>query len=78
MRSTLLTDESGFGGFITLVRSKDNTLRDQMGFMFTQDQIDEIRYFLDLTEKRINKAGVDVDQYNKDLYEKLMGGVLDE
>ena len=71
MKSTPLTDELPLGGFLTLVRSDDGTLRDQMGFMLTQDQIDEIRYFLDLTERTINKAGIDVERHNKLLLEKM-------
>lgn len=42
--------------------------------MFTQEEIDEIRFFLDYTEMKINKAGVDVEKYNEQRIKELNGG----
>lgn len=69
-----LMDDSPFGGVAILCLQSDHTLRDNMGFMFTQEEIDEIRFFLDYTEMKINKAGVDVEAYNKQQINKLNGG----
>lgn len=44
-----------------------------MGFMFTQEEIDEIRFFLDYTEMKINKAGVDVEKYNEQRIKAFFG-----
>lgn len=69
-----LMDDSPFGGVAILCLQSDHTLRDNMGFMFTQEEIDEIRFFLDYTEMKINKNGVDVDAYNKQRINELNGG----
>ncbi len=69
-----LMDDSPFGGVAILCLQSDHTLRDNMGLMFTQEEIDEIRFFLDYTEMKINKAGVDVDKYNKQRIKELNGG----
>lgn len=69
-----LMDDSSFGGVAILCLQSDHTLRDNMGLMFTQEEIDEIRFFLDYTEMKINKAGVDVDKYNKQRIKELNGG----
>ena len=62
------------GGVVILCMQSDHTLRDNMGLMFTQEEIDEIRFFLDQTEMKINKNGVDVDAYNKQRINELNGG----
>lgn len=67
-------DDSPFGGVVILCLQSDHTLRDNMGLMFTQEEIDEIRFFLDYTEMKINKNGVDVDAYNKQRINELNGG----
>ena len=69
-----LMDDSPFGGVAILCLQSDHTLRDNMGLMFTKEEIDEIRFFLDYTEMKINKAGVDVDKYNKQRIKELNGG----
>ena len=69
-----LMDDSPFGGVAILCLQSDHTLRDNMGLMFTQEEIDEIRFFLDYTEMKINKAGVEVDKYNKQRIKELNGG----
>jgi hypothetical protein len=43
-------------------------------YVYTQEEIDEIRFFLDYTEMKINKNGVDVDAYNKQRINELNGG----
>lgn len=68
-----LMDGSPFGGVAILCLQSDHTLRDNMGFMFTQEEIDEIRFFLDYTEMKINKAGVDVEKYNEQRIKAFFG-----
>lgn len=68
-----LMDDSFFGGFTVLCLQNDHTLRDNMGFMLTQEEIDEIRFFLDYTEMKINKAGVDVEKYNEQHLKEFFG-----
>lgn len=68
---TNLSREGLLGGTILLVRA-GNVLTDQGITYLTNEEIDEIEFYLDNTRKFINSPGIDIDKINNArLYEAM-------